>query len=109
MTDWKARAARLGLIVAAACAPPPPDDPARALDPEGSGLPIAVLSRMDSAAQAYAAGDAETARGLYVMVTDSAPDLAAAWFGLYLAEHDLGRKAAADSALARARRVVRAD
>jgi predicted TPR repeat methyltransferase len=64
---------------------------------------------MDSAAAAYSDGDFPGARTHYGTATDSAPDLAAGWFGLFLAERALGNIPAADSALGRARSIAASD
>jgi hypothetical protein len=64
---------------------------------------------MDSAGAAYRDGDYLSARTHYVIATDSAPDLAASWLGLFLAERALGNAAAADSALRRARSIASGD
>ena len=110
VNPWNRACAALAVsLTLGACGPPSRDEPADAIDPDGSGLPIAVLARMDSAAEAFTAGDAAAAQRLYRGVTDALPDLAAAWFGLYLAERALGNTAAADTALARAKRAARAD
>ena len=107
---WRQAAAALVIgVTLGACGPSSREESAVAIDPDGSGLPIALLTRMDSAAEAFTAGDAATAQRLYRGVTDAVPDLAAAWFGLYLAERALGNAAAADTALARAKRAARAD
>jgi tetratricopeptide (TPR) repeat protein len=69
---------------------------ARANWPAGLGEVI------DSANAAYSAGDYEEASRLYRRGTTIAPDVTAAWFGIYMAEHAQGNVAAADSAMTRA-------
>jgi hypothetical protein len=95
-------------LLSFACRPPEPA-PAGTIDATGADLPAAVHAHMDSAAAAYSDGDFPGARTHYSTATDSAPDLAAGWFGLVLAERALGNIPAADSALGRARSIAASD
>jgi hypothetical protein len=63
--------------------------------------PRGVAEQVDSGNAAYRAANYQEARRHFVAATDRAPRLPVAWFGLYMAEHALGNKAAADSAKAR--------
>jgi Flp pilus assembly protein TadD len=93
------------LLLVAACSPARPADASAG----GDELSAEVLARLDSASAAYRASDFASARDHYQAVVRLAPDLAAAWFGLYLAERALGRTAPADSALRIARRLATGD
>jgi len=64
-------------------------------------LPAQVQQALDAGTAAFRAGDLMAARGYYRTAAELAPDVAAAWFGVYLAENRLGNQAAADSAAAR--------
>jgi hypothetical protein len=97
-------------LLSFACRPQEPAPaPGGTIDATGADLPAAVHAHMDSAAAAYRDGDLPGARTHYTTATDSAPDLAAAWFGLFLAERALGNIPAADSALGRARSIAASD
>ncbi|MGH7502331.1 MAG: hypothetical protein ACREL7_11295 [Longimicrobiales bacterium] len=88
-----------------ACGGDDPSANSAASDVTGADLPLAVHAQLDSAAAAYRDGNFRAARAHYRMAADTAPDLAASWFGLFLAERSLGNMAAADSALREARRL----
>jgi hypothetical protein len=60
---------------------------------------------IDSANAAYSAQDFETASGMYRRAATLSPDVTAAWFGIYMAEHARGNIAAADSAMQRAQQL----
>lgn len=104
----RALAGACTMTLSFACSPPAPAPPGNA-DPSGADLPVIVHAHLDSAAVAYRAGDFDGARAHYTTVTDSAPDLAAAWFGLFLTHRALGNRPAADSALLRARSIAAGD
>lgn len=63
-----------------------------------------VRTYLDSANAAYSKQSYEAARGYYLKVTELDSALSAGWFGVYMAESKLGNKAAADAAIARARK-----
>lgn len=64
--------------------------------------PAGLEALIDSAAAAYGDEEFERASALFRRATGTAPELATAWFGVYIAEHARGRTAAADSALRQA-------
>jgi hypothetical protein len=101
---------RWTLVVVLACSVlscRPEDQRTDTLDPSGGeergGLSALVTAQLDSANAAYKGGDLERARDLYRLAIEGAPEKAAPWFGLYMAELALGDTAAADAALEIAR------
>ena len=64
--------------------------------------PAGVAVLVDSARAAYSAQHYVSALRLYQRAAELAPELRAAWYGVYIAEHARGNVMAADSALARA-------
>ena len=62
-----------------------------------------VLAALDSGNAAYRAGDYTAALEQYDRAIAADDDVAAAWFGVYMAQLALGNTAAADSAMQRAR------
>lgn len=64
-------------------------------------LDPAALEALDAGNEAYRAGNYEEALGHY-REANADGDVAAAWFGIYMAELALGNGPAADSAMARA-------
>lgn len=60
---------------------------------------------VDSGNAAYSVQDYEAASSLYRRAAALEPDVTAAWFGIYMAEHARGNIAAADSAMARAQQL----
>lgn len=77
-----------------------------AADTVETGFSPAVIALLDSAAAVLAAGDYEEANRLYLAASTRDSTLAAPWFGLFMARRGMGRGAAADSALTRARDLV---
>ena len=71
-----------------------------------AALPAGVVAALDSGNAAYREGRYDEARGHYRDATRQGEDVAAAWFGLYMAELALGNSAAADSAMDRAQRLA---
>lgn len=65
-----------------------------------------TLAQLDSGNVAFRAQDAERAIRHYRSVTELAPDLAAGWFGLFMAETMRGNTEAADSAFQRAQELA---
>lgn len=61
-----------------------------------------VAARVDSGNASFRQGEYEAARRHYAEAAEVDPEVAAAWFGLYMAESALGNEAAAESALVRA-------
>jgi hypothetical protein len=74
-----------------------------ATDQSRTSWPPAALAQVDSGNAAYRAEEFDDAREHFRRATEAGPRVAAAWFGLYMAEHALGHIEAADSALARTR------
>ena len=76
------------------------------VDPSTAGreLSAEAMAQLDSGNVAYRAGDYQQALGHYRRVIEMAPDDATGWFGIYMAQDALGNRAAADSAIAEARR-----
>lgn len=100
-------AALLLAAVAWSCSGPPAERAASAGDDADVATELArdvspeVAELLDAGNSAYAAGDYEGARLRYREATDLEPDLAAAWFGVYMAERALGDLEAAREALSR--------
>lgn len=65
----------------------------------------ALVAHLDSGSQAFAEGRLQEARRHHLLAVELAPELTSAWFGLFMVEDSLGNEAAADSALARVRRI----
>ena len=87
---------------------PPEDQPTGSFDRETviqtrAELDSAVVAALDSGNAAYRIGNYERALEHYRSAVDAEEDLAAGWFGIYMAELALGNDAAADSAMERAR------
>ena len=100
--------AALALAAAAACRPA--DQKTGTVDPqqvaqEREILPVEVVAQIDSANQAFRAGDHQGALDHYTRAKDMKDDVAAAWFGIYMAQHELGHQDAAKEALARAEKI----
>ncbi len=72
-------------------AAPPAQDP---MSPEAA-------AQLDSGSTAFRADDFAGALAHYTKATELAPDLAAAWFGVYMAQEALGNAQAAEEALAK--------
>ncbi len=93
-------------VLASTTACLPDDQRTDSVDPETAGreLPPDAVAQLDSGNVAYREGDYDGALQYYVRVTEMAPDDATGWFGIYMAQQALGNAAAADSAIAEARR-----
>jgi tetratricopeptide (TPR) repeat protein len=65
-------------------------------------LPPALVEALDSGNAAYRRGDYDVALEFYNNAVDIDDDVAAGWFGVYMAELALGHPEAADSAMMRA-------
>jgi tetratricopeptide (TPR) repeat protein len=68
-------------------------------------LPPAVRAQLDSANEAFRAGDHKTALEHYTKARDLKSDVAAAWFGIYMAQHALGNEDSAKAALTEAQKI----
>ena len=66
----------------------------------------AVKAQIDSANVAYKAVDYPAALAHYERALELEDDVAAAWFGLYMAHHAMGNLDEADAALERARELL---
>lgn len=98
----------LMLLVAAAstCGPAePPQDEApqvqEAAPPEQTPISPEAAAQLDSGSTAFRADDFAGALAHYTKATELAPDLAAAWFGVFMAQEALGNAQAAQEALAK--------
>lgn len=96
-----------------ACHPDrPADQETESITPESFAAARAALTPeaaalLDSANAAYRTREYEEALRLYSAAAQRAPDAAAPWFGIYMAEGVLGNPGAADSAMKRARELAR--
>jgi tetratricopeptide (TPR) repeat protein len=98
------------LLLAAAVSCRPDDRRTDSFDPQEAmqhreDLPADVLAQLDSGSAAFREDDHEGALVHYVKATELGPDVAAAWFGVYMAQHALGNMEAAQAALERAQSV----
>jgi tetratricopeptide (TPR) repeat protein len=66
----------------------------------------AVKAQIDSANVAYKAADYPAALAHYERALEMEDDVAAAWFGLYMAHHAMGNLDEADAALERSRELL---
>jgi tetratricopeptide (TPR) repeat protein len=101
--------ARLGPLLLAllvACAPPDDQETGSIRSDEvrqtRAELPADLLAAIDSGNAAYQRGDYQRALDSYDRAIEIDDDVAAGWFGVYMAQSALGNPEAADSALARA-------
>lgn len=102
----------LVLVLAAAVSCKKPDDqrtdtmnPVEAMQ-RREDLPVEVVAQLDSGSAAFRATEHEEALRHYQKAVDLAPDVAAGWFGVYMAEHALGHDDEAEDALAKAQALV---
>jgi len=97
----------LTALVIVGCSPPD-DQRTDTVDPTVAGREISGEARiqLDSGNAAFRARDFPQALTHFTRVTEMAPDDATGWFGVYMAHNAMGNKAAADSAIARARSVA---
>jgi len=98
----------LALLLAAtsACAPEETPQPGtapaeEATPPAQHAVPPEVTAQLDSGSAAFRADDYAGALEHYTKATELAPDLAAAWFGVAMAQEALGNAQAAQAALAK--------
>ncbi|NJD19814.1 MAG: tetratricopeptide repeat protein [Gemmatimonadetes bacterium] len=64
-------------------------------------IPLEVAAQLDSGSAAFRADDFAGALAHYTKATELAPDLAAGWFGVFMAQEALGNPQAAQEALAK--------
>ncbi|MDH5588960.1 MAG: hypothetical protein OEZ65_10840 [Gemmatimonadota bacterium] len=99
----------LALAVLAGCRPDDQRtetfDPAEAAQHRENFSPE-VVAHLDSGSASYRRDDFADARDHYRAATEIDPEIAAAWFGVYMAEHALGNDEAAAEALRRAQSLV---
>lgn len=103
----RSRLAALAFVLAAAaCGPSEPPVPPAQDAPEQAPaeplIPAEVSAQLDSGTTAYRENDFQAALAHYTRATEGAPSLAAAWFGVYMAQQALGDSAAAQAALQKA-------
>jgi tetratricopeptide (TPR) repeat protein len=103
-------AAVLALAATTTAACRPSDQKTETINPQNvaqarENLPAEVVAEIDSANQAFRAGDHQGALEHYTRAKDMKGDVAAAWFGIYMAQHALGNEDAAKEALAEAQKV----
>ena len=98
------------LLLAASVSCRPDDRRTDSFDPQEAmqhreDLPADVLAQLDSGSAAFREDDHAGALAHYTKATELGPDIAAAWFGVYMAQHALGNMEAAQAALERAQSV----
>jgi tetratricopeptide (TPR) repeat protein len=98
------------LLLAAVVSCRPDDRRTDTFDPQEAmqhreDLPADVLAQIDSGSAAFREDDHEGALAHYTRATELAPDLGAAWFGVYMAQNALGNQEAAKAALDKAQSV----
>lgn len=67
-----------------------------------AALPAEVVAQLDSGNAAFRVKDHKGALAHYTRATELAPDEAAGWYGVYMAQLALGNEEAAQAALAKA-------
>lgn len=92
----------------AACnsdAPPPEDQATGSIDSaaweQARNLPAGMREALDSGNAAFRADRYEDARTFYLRATELGPEESAGWFGLSMAERQLGNLEAAEAAMQR--------
>jgi tetratricopeptide (TPR) repeat protein len=80
-------------------------DAQEAVQQKRESLPVEVVAQLDSGSAAFKAEDHQAALAHYTKATEIAPELAAAWFGVYMAQEALGNTEAARQALEKAQTV----
>ena len=101
----------LALALGAATACRPDDQRTDSIDPveamqRRENFEPGVVAHLDSANTLFRADRHEEALAHYRLVTELSPDVAAGWFGTYMAQHALGNETAALQALERAQSSV---
>ena len=109
MSASRMLATLLALTAAVACRPDDQRtdtvDPTEAMQVRAH-WPPEVAAQLDSGSAAFRSNDHEAALRHYRRVTEMEPDIAAGWFGVYMAEHALGNAEAAAAAYERAQGIV---
>ena len=96
------------LVVSSVVACRPDDQRTDSVDPaagaqDRASWPAAMVAQLDSGNAAIRADDFRVARDHFLRVTEGMPEVAAGWFGLYLAEQGLGNAEESEAALERVR------
>jgi len=98
------------LVLAAAVSCRPDDQRTDQLDLSGAqareNMPPDAVVQLDSGSVAFRSDDYETALVHYTRATELAPGFGAGWFGVYMAQKELGNAEEAAQALERARALV---
>ena len=85
------------LLLAAVAACRPDDqrtdtmDVQQAIQDQRESLPLEVVAHLDSGSAAFRRDDHQGALDHYTRASELAPDAAAAWFGIYMAQQALGK------------------
>ncbi|MDH3269922.1 MAG: hypothetical protein OEN56_01240 [Gemmatimonadota bacterium] len=101
----------LVLVLGVAVSCRPDDQRTDELDVTGGAqarenMPPGALAQLDSGSAAFRNDDFEAALVHYTRVTEQAPEFATGWFGVYMAQNELGNADAAAAALERAQSLV---
>jgi tetratricopeptide (TPR) repeat protein len=101
----------LTLVLTAAACGPPEDQETGSLDPvearqETEALPAALRARLDSGGAAFRAQDLDAALAHYTAATRIDESVAAAWFGVYMAQKAKGNTEEALAALERVQQLA---
>ena len=93
-------------VLLAACSPPEDQETGTIRGEDvreaRASLPPELVAALDSGNTAYRRGEYQDALASYRRVVEQDEDVAAGWFGIYMAQLALGNPEAADSAMARA-------
>ena len=108
--SWKRKLA-LGLVLAAAFSCRPDDQRTETVDPrqaqqERENLPSELVAQLDSGSAAYREQEFQAALDHYTTAAEMDDEVAAAWFGVYMAHHAMGNGDEAEEALERAQQVA---
>lgn len=82
----------------------PPEAPAAVVQ-ERAVLSEEFLAVLDSGSEAFRADDYQSSLAHYTRATELDPEVAAGWFGVFMAQQALGNAEAAAEALERARKL----
>jgi Flp pilus assembly protein TadD len=96
------------VVASSTCKPaeaPPAETPQvqEAAPPAQAVVSPEAAAQLDSGSTAFRADDFAGALAHYTKATELSPDLAAAWFGVFMAQEALGNSQAAREALAKTR------
>lgn len=108
---WMRRSTAAVAVIVAVVSCRPTEQRTDTMDADALADARAVLSEeaavaLDSGGSAFRGGEYEQALEQYRRAAELAPDAAAPWFGIYMAQRALGQAEAADSALVRAQSVA---